>query len=87
MREINIFKYPVRFIRHQISREFFGFIGFLSSTTILGYGVLSQRKATVSLASIIDTDKVFTISITLIGIILMIIFLSYFGIKYIIKRK
>ena len=80
MKGIHIFNHPIRFIKLQLEREFFGFIGLISSIGILTYGVIYKGEVTLSTFSTVQGNH-FTVPITILGFILIFLFGVYLVIK------
>ena len=72
-------KKVLKFIKEQIFREFFGFVGFLFSTSILAWGVIFKdaKLQTSSVSATGFTEVVFSIPVYIIGIILVLVFGGY----------
>ena len=82
---IHVWNHPLKFVVHQVEREFFGFIGFIASVGILGYGVIfkDSKIQTSTFSATGFNEVIFSIPIWIIGILLIIIF----GFYLLMKRK
>lgn len=74
-----------KFLKLQVRREFFGTIGFITSTAILTYGVLNQNsKIQASQLSAGFPTSIFSVKIWILGLFLVLIFSLYFILR---RRK
>ena len=76
-------KKGLNFIKKQIFKEFFGFLGFLFGSSIFVWGVIFQdaKVQTSSLTVTGFSEVVFSIPVYIVGILLTTVFLLYLYFK------
>lgn len=83
MTKLTLFKAPGKFIKNQIQKEFFGFLGGIFSVGILAYGIIfkDSRIQTSSLSATGFNEIAFSVPVYVIGIILVLLFILYIYFK------
>lgn len=77
---MKILKKFYRYLLRQVQREFFGFLGGVTTISIITYGEISRKSIQVSSGSLLSTN-IINISITTIGIFMLIVLILYFIFK------
>ena len=85
---IHFYNHPIKFVKNQVEREFFGTLGFIFTVGILLYGQFTGSRVSLSTFTIADyTVQQITIPVVLIGLIGVLIFGSYLIIKITRRSK
>ena len=64
----NLYKHPVKFLKNQIQKEFFGFLGFWFTIGIMLYGIKTEKSLSVATFSLTSTPTNYsTIPLSIIG--------------------